>query len=99
MNSIRRRIDRFCVLHPNFGLFNLMRYIVIGQAAAFLLNMFSSQGVASLLSFNLYSVLHGEVWRLITFVFVPDATSPILLLITLYFYYYIGKALEQYNFA
>ena len=95
MNSIRRRIDRFCVLHPNFGLFNLMRYIVIGQAAAFLLNMFSSQGVASLLSFNLYSVLHGEVWRLITFVFVPDTTSPILLLITLYFYYYIGTSLER----
>ena len=24
MNSLRRRIDRFCVLHPNFGIPNLM---------------------------------------------------------------------------
>ena len=28
LNSLRRRIDRFCVLHPNFGIPNLMLYIV-----------------------------------------------------------------------
>ena len=33
MNSLRRRIDRFCVLHPNFGIPNLMLIIVIGARA------------------------------------------------------------------
>ena len=95
MNSIRRRIDRFCVLHPNFGIFNLMRFIVIGQAVAFLLDTFSSAGIASLFSFNLAAVLRGEVWRLVSFVFVPDASSPITFLIMLSFYYYIGTSLER----
>ena len=36
LNSLRRRIDRFCVLHPNFGIPNLMLYIVIGNIAFYL---------------------------------------------------------------
>ena len=42
MNSLRRRIDRFCVLHPNFGIPNLMLYIVIGNIAFYLLSLFST---------------------------------------------------------
>jgi len=41
LNSLRRRIDRFCVLHPNFGIPNLMLYIVIGNIAFYLLSLFS----------------------------------------------------------
>ena len=48
MNSLRRRIDRFCVLHPNFGLPNLMLYIVIGNIAFYLLSLFASVGSAQI---------------------------------------------------
>ncbi|MEG1153372.1 MAG: hypothetical protein RSD61_02465, partial [Ruthenibacterium sp.] len=37
----------------------------------------------------------GEIWRLITFIFVPSAGSVFALIITLYFYYFIGHTLEN----
>ena len=39
--------------------------------------------------------MHGEVWRLFTFVFIPQSTSPLGLVLTLYFYYLIGNTLEN----
>jgi len=40
-------------------------------------------------------VLNGQIWRLITFVFIPPATSPFWIIFTLYFYYLIGSSLEN----
>lgn len=52
MNSLRRRIDRFCVLHPNFGIPNLMLYIVIGNIAFYLLSLFSTLDGGSFTPFS-----------------------------------------------
>ena len=46
-------------------------------------------------SLNGAAVMHGEVWRLLTFVFIPQSTSPLGLVLTLYFYYLIGNTLEN----
>ena len=40
-------------------------------------------------------MLHGEIWRIITFIFVPNNFSPFALILSLYFYYFIGNLLEQ----
>jgi membrane associated rhomboid family serine protease len=40
-------------------------------------------------------VLRGEVWRLITYIFIPPNTSPIWIIFVLYFYYMVGNALEN----
>ena len=92
-------LDRFCQKHPRLSIPGLMRYIVIGSVVVFLLDMFSMGGTglaSSLLSFRLDSILHGQVWRLITFIFVPYSSRNIFLFaITLYFYYFIGTALER----
>lgn len=76
-----------------------MRYIVIGNVLVFLLDLFSSGGAAlgtGLFSFNANAILHGQVWRVITFIFVPYTSRNLFLfLLTLYFYYFIGTALER----
>ena len=96
MKELRRRIDRFCILHPNFGIPGLMRFIVAGNVLVFLLNMFSkSTGVYGLLSFHFGAVLQGQLWRIFTFPFVPNETSAIYLLISCYFYYWIGTTIER----
>ena len=41
------------------------------------------------------SILHGQIWRLITFVFVPMDNRLFFLVISLYFYYMIGSVLER----
>ena len=97
MNKLNRAIDRFCILHPRFGIPNLMLYVVIGNIVCWLLASFSSAGMnaLSLFCFSLDGLLHGQVWRLITFIFIPDSTSAFSLLLTCYFYYWIGSTLER----
>lgn len=97
LNRINQKIDEFCYRHPNFGIPNLMKIIVIGTAvvyALYLLTGYNASAV-SFLSFNLASVLHGEVWRLVTFIFMPSDTNPFWLVISLFFYYFVGTTLER----
>ena len=98
MKKIYDAVERFCARHPRFGIPNLMRYIVIGNALVYVLSLLSRNADAAaldFLSFNLSCLLHGEVWRLVSFVFVPGYGSPFALIIALYFYYWIGSTLER----
>lgn len=96
MSVIQRWLDRFCYKHPRFGIPNLMLVVVIGNALVWLLDQFSPGfSLSSVLSFVPYYILRGEVWRLITFVFVPTTNKVLLLAISLYFYYWIGSILER----
>ena len=98
MKKLYQAVDRFCARHPRFGIPNLMRYIVIGNAVVYLLMMFSQMNDSNALSFlyfNWGAVCRGELWRIATFVFVPDGGNPLLVAISLYFYYWIGSTLER----
>ena len=98
MKKLYDGMQRFCTAHPRFGIPNLMRVIVIGNVAVYVLMLLTQANDAnalSFLTFNLNALLHGEVWRLVTFVFVPAYSSPFALLISLYFYYWIGSTLER----
>lgn len=98
MKKLYDGVQRFCAAHPRFGIPNLMRVIVIGNVAVYVLMLLTQANDAnalSFLTFNLNALLHSEVWRLVTFVFVPAYSSPFALLISLYFYYWIGSTLER----
>ena len=102
MKAIARWLDRFCYNHPNFGIPNLVKFIVIGNVLVYFLDMFS-QGYASYaLMFYTPWILQGEVWRIVTFIFVPtsgynpsDMLSVLWFAMSLLFCYYIGNALER----
>jgi len=95
MKSIINKIDRFCYKHPNFGIPNLMLYIVIGNVIVWLFSLMDRSGtLLNLLYFSPYHILHGQVWRLLTFMIYPVNTG-YLALIAFYFYYMIGRTLEQ----
>ncbi|MBU5627600.1 rhomboid family intramembrane serine protease [Oscillibacter sp. MSJ-2] len=72
-----------------------MMTIVIGNAIIYLLARLSNYGAISFLSFDLYHLLHGELWRLLTFLFVPNTFDLFSLAISLYFYYFVGSVLER----
>ena len=98
MKKLYDGVQRFCASHPRFGIPNLMRVIVAGNVAVYILMLLTQANDANALSFltyNLNALLHGEVWRIVTFVFVPGYSSPLSLLISLYFYYWIGTTLER----
>jgi hypothetical protein len=96
MKKLMKKIDLFCYRHPRFGIRNLMLYIVIGNALIWLLSMMDTTNtLSSLLMFSPASIAHGEIWRLVTFMFIPNDYS-FLALIMFYFYYFIGNTLEAH---
>lgn len=95
MKSFDRAIERFCYKHPRFGIRNLMKIIVIGNVVAFFLSYLDTTGTfLSYLYFSPRLILRGQIWRLVSFVFVPNYNSIFSFAISMYFYYFIGNALE-----
>ena len=95
MRGFMKRVDLFCYKHPRFGINNLMLYIVFGTLAVWLLGaMDRTNLLESYLAFDAAAVLRGQVWRIVTFVLIPESGG-IWLLLFLYFYYFIGSTLER----
>lgn len=98
MKKLYDAVQRFCARHPRFGIPNLMLYVAIGNILIYVLRMFTAANDPMALSFlymNGAMVLRGEVWRILTYVFVPASSSLFMVLISLYFYYWIGSTLER----
>ena len=96
MRGFMKRVDLFCYKHPRFGINNLMLYVVFGTAAVWLLSLMdTTRTLTSYLVFDAAAVLHGQVWRLITFIFIPQSYSLISVVLFLYFYYFVGSVLER----
>ncbi len=95
MKSFDRAVERFCYKHPRFGFRNLMMVIVVGNIITFLMSYIDTTGTfISFLLFSPYHILRGQIWRLVTFLFIPNSMSLFSFAISLYFYYFIGSTLE-----
>lgn len=89
-------VDRFCARHPRFGLPNLMLYIILGNILVFFISMMDTTGAfLGYLCLSPSLILRGQLWRLITFVFVPETYGILSLALFLYFYYFIGSSLQR----
>lgn len=95
MKQISRWLDRFCYEHPNFGIPNLMRYVAIGNVVVFLLDLFSDGMFSAIIAFYPSQILRGQIWRLVSFVFIPVNSSMIFFIFSVMFYLFLGGALEQ----
>jgi membrane associated rhomboid family serine protease len=96
LKFIIRAVDRFCAKHPRFGIPNLMLYIIIGNAVVYLFSMMDRTGLfLDYLYFIPSRIVAGEVWRLITFMFIPEGGNILFVALFLYFYYFIGSTLER----
>ena len=87
-------VERFCYKHPRFGIPNLMRYIAIGSGIVWALSLVNAEA-ASFMMFSAERVLAGEVWRLLTFFFMPRGFG-FLAIVGIFLFYWIGTTLEQY---
>ena len=101
MKELRKRFDRFCLKNRNKGIPNLMMVIGIGNVITYILSVIDpSHVVYSLLCFSPTKVLHGQVWRLFSYIFtyLLDASSwgVLLAAVSLYCCYQFGKILENY---
>lgn len=90
-----RWLDRFGYNHPKFAIPNLMKYIVFGNVAVWLLDLVSSGTFSRLIDFVPGLIFRGQVWRLVSFVFIPDSYEPIWFVLSCVLYYFLGTQLER----
>ena len=88
-------MERFALRHPNFGIPNLMLYIVIGNVIGFFLIRMTDGMAYAYLGFNWAYILRGQIWRLVSFIFIPESLEPFSLILSLYFTWFIGTMLER----
>ena len=89
ISRLERKYGRFCI--PN-----LISIIVGGQILVYAIELFVNQFISVYLGLSRSLLLMGQVWRLITFVFIPfSGGGPLSVILGIYFTWFIGTALEQ----
>jgi Rhomboid family len=83
---LERRFGKLAVEH-------LTLFLVGGMALAYVGTLSRPEFVSSL-SFDLYAIRHGQLWRLVTFLFIPEGRSTYGVLFNLYWLWFIGSSLE-----
>ncbi|MBR3524551.1 MAG: hypothetical protein IKO11_01775 [Lachnospiraceae bacterium] len=88
LNKAERKLGKYAIPH-------LPLVMLIIYATGFLMEKINPE-IILYLSLNPYAILHGEVWRIISWVLIPpESDNLFLVLIMLYFYYSIGTTLER----
>jgi membrane associated rhomboid family serine protease len=72
----------------------LIRAVVTLNALVFVL-VYLNKGFDSYLALDIARVRAGEVWRLVTYIFVPQMGHPLLVVVALWFLWFIGDGLER----
>ena len=78
----------------NWAVPNLIVWLIGAYTIGFVLYQVNPS-IIGLLMLSPYHILHGQVWRLITWVFMPTDTNLVYLLIMALFYYQLGTTLER----
>ena len=88
LNKLERKFGRTYIE-------NLMVVICGGMAIVYIADLLMQGFATDMLYLNWELVKKGQIWRLITFVFEPENRYPLTFILTVYFYYMIGGALEH----
>jgi hypothetical protein len=97
---MRQRLERFLIQNRYKGVPGLMTIVVFGTAVCYVLSLVPElRFLPAYLMFDRASILRGEVWRLLTFIFMPQGflglQGVIFTALSLFFYYWIGSTLER----
>lgn len=90
MSSFERKFGKYAIKNLSFVL-------ICCYAVGYMLEMIDRSGTLILyLTLDPYAILHGQVWRLITWILIPPSSGNLFFtLIMLYFYCSIGTTLEK----
>ena len=93
----------FTKLEQKYGKYaipNLTFYLIICYAIGYLLQLASlyNPSMSSLMNYmtlDIYAILHGQIWRLFTWLLIPPGGFDLFTLVMLYCYFSIGTLLER----
>ena len=87
MSKFERKFGKYAVR-------NLSLVLIACYVAGYVIQLFTP-GIQSLLTLNPYAILHGQIWRLVTWVLIPPDSLDLFTIIMLMFYYSVGTSLER----
>lgn len=88
LNKLKRKFSKYAVS-------NLTMYLIFGYVIGYVLSRMAP-GMLNYLTLDPYRVLHGQIWRLVTWVLIPPSAQSILFyVIMMMFYYQLGTSLER----
>ena len=91
MSKFEKKFGRYAI--PNLTLILILSYV-----AGYVIELLGSAAGVNLLGYltlDPYRILHGQIWRLVTWVIVPPDSFDVFTIIMLYFYYSLGTTLER----
>ena len=93
MNNWLNRLER---KYGRYGIPNLTNILVAGQILVLAIELFVDRTITGWLGLNRFLLLQGQVWRVISFIFIPFSGGSILsVVLGIYFTWFIGTALER----
>lgn len=90
LNKVERAVGRYAI--PQLTKWMILTYI-IGYIIYFI--QYVGIGLINYIYLSPELILHGQIWRLFTWVLMPPSRPDLFTIIMLLFYYQIGTALEQ----
>ncbi len=87
MSKFERKFGKYAI--KNLSLMLILCYVV-GYVIEII-----NENFLLYLTLNPYAILHGQVWRLFTWIIVPPGSPDLFTIIMLLFYYNIGSSLER----
>lgn len=87
MSNFEKKFGKYAI--KNISLMLIMCYAV-GYAIQLI-----GDGFLNFLTLDPYRILHGQIWRIVTWIIVPPSSFNIFTIIMLFFYYSVGTTLER----
>lgn len=87
LNKMERKLGRYAI--PN-----LMNYVVILYAVGALVCWRAPELYFEYLMLDARAILHGQIWRIVTFLMWPLSGDLFLNVLVIYCYYNLGRTLE-----
>ena len=91
MSKFEKKFGKYAI--PNLTLILILSYV-----AGYVIELIGSAAGVNMLGYltlDPYRILHGQIWRLVTWVIVPPESFDLFTVIMLYFYYSLGTTLER----
>jgi len=88
------KMSKFEKKFGKYAIPNLTAILIACYIAGYIIQLISP-GLVQYLTLEPYRILHGQIWRVITWLLIPPSSLDFFTIIMLFFYYSIGTTLEK----
>lgn len=94
MEMKNMKMSKFEKKFGKYAIQNITLILILCYVAGYVIRLINPNLVLYL-TLDPYRILHGQIWRLFTWLLIPPSSLDIFTIIMLFFYYSLGTALER----